>query len=199
MRELGQEADHLVVRLRGKHGDVAEAQDAAQGPDEFDPLRGVALRGGDDEIGAVEHAAVGPLHAGTLAAGHRMRRDELQVRAEHPLHGGDDGALDAGHVRDHGPALQTILILLHPGHEGLGVQGEDHEVELRDIFPRDVQAAVGDPTPLQGVIQGLLPAGKRTDLETQRAEFLGVRAADHAKAHDEDLPVIDESCHGCAK
>ena len=130
MRELRNEADHLVVRPGRQRGDPGKSQRFADPLAKLDGAEGVGVRGHHDIVGLPEDGVRGVAHAGHLTPRHGVRRDKLQIRPQRRLNIVDHAGFNAGNVRDHGAGSQQVLVFFDPSRDHVRVERKDHQIRL---------------------------------------------------------------------
>ena len=127
----------------------------------------------------------GVLHAGSLAARHRVAGNELHACRAHGLHRLHKAGLYAGHIRENAAGLEQMPVGFEPLQQGCGVQTEDDVVGLLHQILKIVGLAAGDIAVAEGVLQMPLAAVDAVHMEAGFRQLQCVLAAQQAKAHHE--------------
>ena len=89
-------------------------------------------------------AKFGVLHAGSLAACHRVAGNELHARRAHGLHRLHKAGLYAGNIGKDAAGLEQMAVGAEPLDEGRGVQTKDDVVGAAHKVLKIVGLAAGD-------------------------------------------------------
>ncbi len=190
VRELRNEADHLVVVVWRKLGNPCKSKYLADLSADILCFFRVFLGWNDDVVRLVENFLVRVLDAELFATCHRVGCDVFAIFSEHALDVVNYAALDTGYVRDERARLEILLIVANPFFEDVRIKRENHDVRLADHLWVGLSSALRDDVIVEGEFYRVGVRVDCHDVKPVLRKSPGIASADYTKSYYQNIFAV---------